>query len=845
MLTTMLSACLYSCRDDMDLLPKEDPNDISFIVSLPDEATTRTYYGTEETFDGKTVWPIYWNSSSMGYDKIEIFAPNAMATRNQATYTVQTSEDDKVSSAKVVKVGDTGIQWGTSATKFYGFYPGNKEFDISFSGSKVTATMPANQSIEKLVVGQNGFVINDKDPDYVYSVKGSMDCCMMGAATEEYSVDSDNISLSFTPVSTALNINIQGPESNFMQPVNVTSVTITSNAQISGAFTYDLETGEFAGLSSDPSKDGTDEIVVSTLYEGADQVMRGIPLYNGQKMNLQAFILPNSEINTLTVKVMTADGRVWTKGLTLENNGNKLLKPGEIHTCMLPPFSASKYTFDFSTWISQLDPRIYISELSLPGSALSTNMATYSSGASSGLASDQITQTETISNQFKAGIRVFDVGVWVKEGKSLLDDGIDTRIYIADSKGNDTGLNLVPFTELLVNEMNSNHADEFCVLMIAPMDPGNSNYTASDLYVKLKGTLDLMQQKGMLPSEPITANTRIYDVRDKVIIKYQISPTNFSAGTIDEYNEQLTNISNWPKYFDDVDCWFNIWTSYATSNPSSSQLIYGESSSNVFGSFEFNEATASGSTFHNASFKDDPKPVSGLATTVFEKYTDTANYSWHAVNPTGYRVSTDLQYPLLDKTEMASGEWYIFCDQSNAGANMSTVEGNQGRMATAITSTYDASTHNKFYMTYCGGVGNSSTNIFGQQTGNTIDQVTANLNKFWNENFLDALRTAEHVTVNSYGETIADSSGEDPTYIPFGWVLVNQVNLTEVNNPATTNTTAKIIQAVIGNNGQQNLILQRDKDTPLGGSVSVVSKASQAIANKVTNGGSLFKSRRR
>lgn len=61
--------------------------------------------------------------------------------------------------------------------------------------------------------------------------------------------------------------------------------------------------------------------------------------------------------------------------------------------------------------------------------------------------------------------------------------------------------------------------------------------------------------------------------------------------------------------------------------------------------------------------------------------------------------------------------------------------------------------------------------------------------------------------------------------------MLNQVSLSEVNNPSTENTTAQIVQAVIGNNGHQKLILQRDKTRPIGDETPAT-PASQSVSQQ-------------
>ena len=69
-------------------------------------------------------------------------------------------------------------------------------------------------------------------------------------------------------------------------------------------------------------------------------------------------------------------------------------QPKQIHFVKLPKINVENLVLDPTIWLSQLDENIYLSEISLPGSALAFNY----------LMSDDYmkTQTKTLAEQFNA-----------------------------------------------------------------------------------------------------------------------------------------------------------------------------------------------------------------------------------------------------------------------------------------------------------------------------------------------------------------------------------------------------------------------------------------------------------
>lgn len=357
----MVALIVSSCKDDIVKYVANEGEEVSFGAGLA--VDSRTYYGPEEDVGGnKKVFPIYWNSKSEGYDKIFVYAPNALAGRNQSFYEVQTAgSGDQSISNTVVKMGAAGIQWGNSSTPFYGFYPGDEKFKISAADNSITATLPSEQTvsfgdgrIDPVPPAADGEAAHKFEPE------PDMSCCMMLATTEASEPTNNKIPLQYKPFSTVLDITISGPneDHNTINPVYVTSVTVEADAQITGQFSYDFLNKIITCNGENPS----DKVIrINTMVENSDGYITGVPLNKGQSLNLKAFMIPNPNIKTLKVHVYTSRFEIFTQSLRLgSGTSTDWLKPSQIHKVSLPYLKTGEAKFNYETWMSQLDPNIYI-----------------------------------------------------------------------------------------------------------------------------------------------------------------------------------------------------------------------------------------------------------------------------------------------------------------------------------------------------------------------------------------------------------------------------------------------------------------------------------------------------
>ena len=416
-----LAACLSSCSDDsLDngktvVNPVQTGDEIIFGSSLSDNANmieSRTVYGDRT----ETGVPVYWEDD--GSDTIAIFCNQASQPANHLVHykVMPETEDlnkdgkpDKHQAHSVTKVNTAaGLQWGApdKEHRFYAFYPASavKGSTEENETGKITANIPVTQQVQEWRKGTfNGktcyFGLPNMDYAYMYAYN---------AVTPSQVEDGSLIDLHFKNLVTVLDITIQGPESGngvVITNVNVDAIDDNEDVILTGDFTCDIR----AARNED---DGIDKVTATCTPIPSDEVRNriSIPCYakvDGENvskgfitlkpnelLNVKAYIIPQNENtvtkSTLRVTVSMLNGAPCRKTLNTAD-----VTPHKINRVILPKLEVGGTNY----WMSSLDPDIYVSELSLPGSKMS-----YLTAAND---ANIVYQNATIKDQLLDGVRAF------------------------------------------------------------------------------------------------------------------------------------------------------------------------------------------------------------------------------------------------------------------------------------------------------------------------------------------------------------------------------------------------------------------------------------------------------
>lgn len=534
---------LASCVNDNTTGGKPLPKGTEFDFGT-DTNLSRTYYDPEDVANpNATYWKIFWNYQDP-LDQVYIYSPQAMTGRQQAAYTVNGVKDQY--SATATKNSEIGIQLSDANTyDFYGMYPAQNVKANSGSGHSLSATMPIFQtaSTTEIMNSETNVGVGNLE------TSADMNSALMIAKEAGFMPSTQNnakVNLQFEPFASMLNVTVNGVEqTNLQYKVLITSIIIEADAPIAGDFTYNYDTKAIT-FGENPSN----FIQIDTKFKDAAGHQIGVPMGPDSKLNVRAFMIPNPNVTSLKVKVVTSAAQTLTKTLNMKNFINS-----QIHFAKLPKINASNLQFDYKIWLSQLDPNIYLSEISMPGSALTFSYK---------LDKDyQKTQTLDLTKQFENGIRVFQFHVNTVNQTSTYDGG-STSVGIALPDGTpmkkDGGgyWTIEDAINALHSEMKGLHKDEFCVVAISDwIAKPVTTAKMTALYNRLNAVIDKAGEMGLVAAN-VNPNTTIADVKGKVIFKLQLNS---------DYPDVWSELNG-------ADLWMNIFDNVANTNVYYSQMPF-------------------------------------------------------------------------------------------------------------------------------------------------------------------------------------------------------------------------------------------------------------------------------
>ena len=440
---------LSGCQDDVvveePVVPAQTGDEITFGSSLENTGVdTRTVYG-DEPVNG--AYPVYWEAD--GSDQISIYCPEA-AQGKIVNYTVKPAEDDATHSSAVTKVNpeQAGLQWGdvNQIHHFSAFYPANQI--KGQKDGKLLGEIPVDQ---RPVAWKK--TIND-DGTIIYTGVANTDYAFMWAYNEHDPKQGGDVALSFKPWVTILDVEINGPENDASNGIKMSSVQLraTDYTTLTGDFVIDFTDVEqnpddpdaAPGYEAAGSTSATRSQISIQLYanefvneDGSkEQFNDFITLKHGDKIVVRFYLLPKdtnydtSTTQNLQLRVTPFNSSVLTRTLNAQGGtqSNGILAH-KVNKVILPPVSQRGNNY----WMSSLNPGIFITELSLPGSKFSYQNSTDQPGLST------YYQSLSVENQIKNGIRAFHVQTY---GINKDSDGPDYGWGNTDDGGNANSMTL-------------------------------------------------------------------------------------------------------------------------------------------------------------------------------------------------------------------------------------------------------------------------------------------------------------------------------------------------------------------------------------------------------------------
>ena len=515
-------ALMAGCQDNIEeppVVPAQTGDEITFGSALTD-IDTKTIYG-DEPVNG--AYPVTWEDG----DQIAIYCPEA-SNGNMVYYKVTPDETDASHSSAVTKVNpeQAGLQWGTEEEHhFSAFYPADRI--VGLLNGKITAEIPVEQTPLSWKSTPNDA------GGTTYTGVANTDYAFMWAYNTHYKSQGGDVALNFKPWVTILDVEINGPETADAA-IKMSSVQLvsTTGETLNGQFTMDftaVETNREAYPTYEQAGNpaSTRSMITIQLY---DQSLNGgqgdfMTLKQGDKIVVRFYLLPKDDNydtsaegrTDLQLRVTPYNSAVLTRTLNAQNNTQTGgIIAHNVNKVILPSVSKTGPNY----WMSSLDPNIYVTELSLPGSRMSS--LTEANGAST------IYQDQTISEQFTNGVRAFyfQTGYHNDGGEGLLRP-TDYNLYLAV---NNRRLNrLRTYIKDIANGLaaaeNAGRNQEFVFVLLSYSESASDGELIGDKdrnwMTAVEEELKEMGKDSQyrLYTEEITPNTTIDDVKGKIIIK--------------------------------------------------------------------------------------------------------------------------------------------------------------------------------------------------------------------------------------------------------------------------------------------------------------------------------------
>lgn len=432
-----------SCREDtfeQQVTPAQTGDEITFGSALTD-IQTRTIYG-DEPVNG--AYPVYWEED--GSDQIAIYCPQA-AQGKLVKYSVKPDKENPEHSSTVTKINEdeAGLQWGQEEThKFYGFYPASAV--TGTEDGKIVGEIPTVQTPIDWVETTN------EAGGTTYTGVANTDYAFMWAYGTHNKSDGGDVVLTFHPWVTILDIEINGPAKDG-ETIKMSSVQVRSlNDEIlNGKFICDMNPVE-----QDPTKAPTYTGIGNTastrnqisieLYDTDKSDF--ITLGKNDKIVVRAYLLPKDENydtgtggdQQLQIRVAPFNSAVLTRTLNgTEGSVSGGIVAHKINRVILPSVSKTGPNY----WMSSLDPDIFVTELSLPGSKMSYQIQGQASGVTY--------QDLSIADQFTNGIRAFQIQTASTNNHGRFDTGsAEDQILYMTVAGEKTGTRFKDIVEELL-----------------------------------------------------------------------------------------------------------------------------------------------------------------------------------------------------------------------------------------------------------------------------------------------------------------------------------------------------------------------------------------------------------
>ena len=389
-------------------------------------ANSRTSY--ENAYYDESGWhyPLNWVFG----DQIKVYCPEA-ADAVARDYRIEwengnegdISPDDN-KTAYMVKVDENGLHWGDldKSHHFHAFYPASAiNNDKYFENGVVHGNIPNTQ--EMIEWKEEEIQVNGQKQTALVG-KPNMNYAFMSAHTtiEEPSKANNRVTFDFKPLTTAVEITLQGASSITGGSAPLTAVQISSEKSdgmekqaVCGDFEHNILTNTTTVHNDNVA---TDYMITVPLWQKNGEDLVPLELGPNQIVRFTVFLLPGEDSDgKRTLKNLQVRVPGWNTGVRVKYYDNIDLEVGTKSQIWLPDYDTNDKP---NTWLGSLPDNVYISQLSIPGSVNAFSSFVNTRGYTEEATEMAQTQTLSVQDQFKYGVRAFEMAT-ERNGSSMGD----------------------------------------------------------------------------------------------------------------------------------------------------------------------------------------------------------------------------------------------------------------------------------------------------------------------------------------------------------------------------------------------------------------------------------------
>lgn len=411
----LLTAALFTTAVFMGSCSSED-NVVGTQVK-PGSPISFSVLGTEP--QARTVYEDRLQINWVLDDEIGIWSPSSNVllsgekqTNGSVVYKVTTLNADGHQYHAGIEPSKAGtyFKWGNdlnSPSVFYGAYPQERITKCPTAENETFQMQYITNQVCKVYSSDNGVYLTTPDMKNAYMM-----------AKNQLMPNGDHVLLSFDPIMTTPDITITAGKyevgTGIIQPITVTGVSVIMPKKLSSeTLNYhitDLTNGSIENPRGELKDyaDGQESVFIQIDNNGK----KYIDLYEGESVNLMAFLPPIPNLTNAKIRVHTLGATDFVKTVPDE------LKVQSRITINLPDITPE--TTKPNNWISKLDDNTSLEEMSIP--------AYVCTGSES---------QNDIEALLKKGVRAFDAEKFMEPKHNLKDSFVNVCNDYVSNKGKD------------------------------------------------------------------------------------------------------------------------------------------------------------------------------------------------------------------------------------------------------------------------------------------------------------------------------------------------------------------------------------------------------------------------